>query len=202
GGGDWRRPLEWLTADDGEGAAGSAPRERQERIAVRHRAMLGVANPAPTERRPPRYVREAALRGGGPSDAAPACSAYGVTHAVEHGSIDQRRLPRPVDGQSSVGARRVATDARRSDEPERGIVRTSGHYTHVSAAPSALSALMAGPDGRVIDVACALLLFTAVLVYLLLLPRHLQVGDESYFLYEAKRIRDGEVMYRDIFQFV
>ena len=53
-----------------------------------------------------------------------------------------------------------------------------------------------------VDVACALLLFAATLVYIWLQPRHLQVGDESYFLYEAKRIRHGEVMYRDIFQFV
>lgn len=45
-------------------------------------------------------------------------------------------------------------------------------------------------------------LAAATLVYLASLPRYLGWADESYFLYEAKRIRDGEVMYRDIFQFI
>ena len=45
-----------------------------------------------------------------------------------------------------------------------------------------------------------LLLFAAIAVYLSLLPYNLGLYDESYFLYEAKRIRDGEVYYRDIFQ--
>jgi hypothetical protein len=42
----------------------------------------------------------------------------------------------------------------------------------------------------------------ATVVYLLCLPRWLDLADESFLLYEAKRIRDGEVMYRDFFQFV
>lgn len=45
-------------------------------------------------------------------------------------------------------------------------------------------------------------LFVATVVYLASLPRYLGWADESYFLYEAKRIRDGKVMYRDIFQYV
>jgi hypothetical protein len=51
------------------------------------------------------------------------------------------------------------------------------------------------------DALPALLIFAAALAYLASLPRFLGVADESYFLYEAKRIRDGEVMYRDFFQF-
>jgi hypothetical protein len=51
------------------------------------------------------------------------------------------------------------------------------------------------------DAGVALALCAATVAYLLLLPRDLNITDESYFLYEAKRIRDGEVMYRDIFQF-
>jgi hypothetical protein len=45
-------------------------------------------------------------------------------------------------------------------------------------------------------------LAAVTLAYLASLPRYLGWADESYFLYEAKRIRDGEVMYRDIFQFI
>lgn len=52
------------------------------------------------------------------------------------------------------------------------------------------------------DAALALLLFLAIVAYLVYLPRTLGRADESHFLYEAKRIRDGEVMYRDFFQFV
>lgn len=48
----------------------------------------------------------------------------------------------------------------------------------------------------------ALALAIITLAYLASLPRYLGWADESYFLYEAKRIRDGEVMYRDIFQFI
>jgi len=51
------------------------------------------------------------------------------------------------------------------------------------------------------DAALALLIFAAAWAYLASLPRYLGGADESYFLYEAKRIRDGEVMYRDFFQF-
>ena len=55
-------------------------------------------------------------------------------------------------------------------------------------------------DGR--DGIVAMLLFAAAVAYLALVPRNLGLADESYFLYEAKRIREGEVMYRDFFQFV
>jgi hypothetical protein len=52
------------------------------------------------------------------------------------------------------------------------------------------------------DAALALLLCLAIVAYLSYLPRDLGRADESNFLYEAKRIRDGEVMYRDFFQWV
>jgi hypothetical protein len=52
------------------------------------------------------------------------------------------------------------------------------------------------------DAVLALLLFVAIVAYLTYLPRTLGRADESHFLYEAKRIRDGDVMYRDFFQFV
>lgn len=52
------------------------------------------------------------------------------------------------------------------------------------------------------DAVLALLLFVGIVAYLTDLPRTLGRADESHFLYEAKRIRDGEVMYRDFFQFV
>jgi hypothetical protein len=51
-------------------------------------------------------------------------------------------------------------------------------------------------------VALALALFAGAAVYLSLLPRNLNWADESYFLYEAKRLRDGELLYRDVFEFV
>jgi len=59
-----------------------------------------------------------------------------------------------------------------------------------------------GPSRLNADVALALLLFGAAFAYLSSLPHSLNGTDESYFLYEAKRIRDGEVMYRDFFQYV
>jgi hypothetical protein len=52
------------------------------------------------------------------------------------------------------------------------------------------------------DRVLAVLLFAGFVAYLWYLPRNLGRADESHFLYEAKRIRDGEVMYRDFFQFV
>jgi hypothetical protein len=56
--------------------------------------------------------------------------------------------------------------------------------------------------GGSLDRAAAFFLFAATVAYLASLPRYLGWADESYFLHEAKRIRDGEVMYRDIFQFI
>jgi hypothetical protein len=52
------------------------------------------------------------------------------------------------------------------------------------------------------DLGLALLLFAATAGYVAAWPRPLGLADESYFLYEAERIRSGEVMYRDFFQFV
>lgn len=57
-------------------------------------------------------------------------------------------------------------------------------------------------SGRAADAIVMLLIFGGVALYLCLLPWGLQAADESYFLVEAKRLRDGEVMYRDIFEFV
>jgi hypothetical protein len=47
-------------------------------------------------------------------------------------------------------------------------------------------------DGRV-DATAAALLLCGTVMYLSSLPHNLGVTDESYFLYEAKRIREGEV---------
>ena len=48
----------------------------------------------------------------------------------------------------------------------------------------------------------SVLVGAGMILYLRQLPRSLHPADESFFLYEAKRVRDGEVTYRDIFQFV
>jgi hypothetical protein len=52
------------------------------------------------------------------------------------------------------------------------------------------------------DAVLSVLFLLGTVAYLWYLPRDLAHVDESNFLYEAKRIRDGEVMYRDFFQFV
>ena len=52
------------------------------------------------------------------------------------------------------------------------------------------------------DAVLAVLVFVGIVTYLVYLPRSLGRADESHFLYEAKRIREGQVMYRDFFQFV
>ena len=52
-----------------------------------------------------------------------------------------------------------------------------------------------------LDGATCLLLLVGVVLYLNAFPRSLGEGDESYFLLEAKRIAQGEVLYRDIFWF-
>src|SRR5262245_10164019 len=51
------------------------------------------------------------------------------------------------------------------------------------------------------DALLGLLVFSATVAYLATLPATLGRADESFFLYQAKRIRDGQVMYRDFFQF-
>lgn len=53
-----------------------------------------------------------------------------------------------------------------------------------------------------IDGAIALLVFCATVLYLSQLPHNLGGSDEAYFLVEAKRVAGGEVMYRDIFEFI
>ncbi len=57
-------------------------------------------------------------------------------------------------------------------------------------------------ESRRRDLALAVALAAGACAYLAALPRNLSGADESYLLYEAKRILDGEVMYRDISQFV
>src|SRR5262245_2833512 len=50
------------------------------------------------------------------------------------------------------------------------------------------------------DVALSAALFATVFVYIRFFwPRTLVALDEGAFLYEAKRVLDGEVMYRDFF---
>jgi len=63
------------------------------------------------------------------------------------------------------------------------------------------SAPFTTPEWDRVDGVLLVLIFAAVAAYLSLLPWGLQSADESYFLNEAKRIRDGELMYRDIFEF-
>ena len=52
------------------------------------------------------------------------------------------------------------------------------------------------------DAALALLIFAGTVLYLSWLPRNLTAADESIHLYEAKRILDGEVLYRDVFEMI
>jgi len=65
-----------------------------------------------------------------------------------------------------------------------------------------MPSLLPTRSGRAADAVVMLLIVGGVALYLCLLPWGLQAADESYFLVEAKRLRDGEVMYRDIFEFV
>ncbi len=58
------------------------------------------------------------------------------------------------------------------------------------------------PESRRRDLALAAALAAGACAYLAALPRNLSGADESYLLYEAKRILDGEVLYRDVAQFV
>lgn len=52
------------------------------------------------------------------------------------------------------------------------------------------------------DALFAGLLFTATVLYWIWLPHSLGPADESVHLYEAKRVLDGEVLYRDVFNFI
>ncbi len=64
----------------------------------------------------------------------------------------------------------------------------------------------ADASGRVLltpaDAAAALLLFAATVIYFVELPHNLGFTDEGGFLYEAKRLLDGDVFYRDIFEII
>jgi hypothetical protein len=62
--------------------------------------------------------------------------------------------------------------------------------------------MSARPNLRGPDALLSGLVVLGTVAYLWYLPRDLGHVDEWNFLYEAKRIRDGEVMYRDFFQFV
>lgn len=57
------------------------------------------------------------------------------------------------------------------------------------------------PLGRA-DLLATLALGAAVLALVLQRPPTLGFADESYYLYESKRIYDGEVLYRDVFDIV
>lgn len=52
------------------------------------------------------------------------------------------------------------------------------------------------------DMLVALALLTVSVLYLTSLPHNLGGSDEAYFLVESKRVADGEVMYRDVFEFI
>jgi hypothetical protein len=52
------------------------------------------------------------------------------------------------------------------------------------------------------DRAIALALGGLAVAYLVSLPRSLGASDEATYLYEAKRLLHGEVMYRDVFDFI
>jgi hypothetical protein len=53
-----------------------------------------------------------------------------------------------------------------------------------------------------LDALLCVLLFTFVVVYLVNWPRNLGASDEGLYLYEAKRLLDGELFYRDIYEIV
>jgi hypothetical protein len=52
------------------------------------------------------------------------------------------------------------------------------------------------------DACIAALLFAGAALYWIALPHSLGAADESVHLYEAKRVLDGEVLYRDVFNFI
>jgi hypothetical protein len=58
------------------------------------------------------------------------------------------------------------------------------------------------PDDRSrTDALAALLIAAGVVWYIASLPHNLGIADEAYLLNDARRIRNGELMYRDIFYF-
>jgi hypothetical protein len=52
------------------------------------------------------------------------------------------------------------------------------------------------------DLVVSSIIVAGVVVYLNMLPRNLSPADESVHLYEAKRLLHGEVMYRDVFNYI
>jgi hypothetical protein len=56
------------------------------------------------------------------------------------------------------------------------------------------------PRGGWLDVLLPALLFTATTLYVAAQPRNLAPADESVYLYEAKRVLEGAVLYRDVFE--
>ncbi len=50
------------------------------------------------------------------------------------------------------------------------------------------------------DLLLAALLFGSTALYVCIQPRNLGPGDESVYLYEAKRVFEGAVLYRDVFE--
>ncbi len=70
----------------------------------------------------------------------------------------------------------------------------------VSPAPATPRTALRGAVAA--DVVLAAALSAGTVAHLLALPPQLNRADESYFLLEAVRIRGGEVMYRDFFNFI
>jgi len=58
------------------------------------------------------------------------------------------------------------------------------------------------PQQSRLDVVVALVLFAGTLAYLSTLPRILGPSDEGLYLYNAKRVLDGDVLYRDIYDII
>src|SRR5262245_23569214 len=102
-------------------------------------------------------------------------------------AVQEQRL-RP-QGLESHSARRVPEAARRGAEPD-GLTqrRPQGSF------------LLRGGRSAWIDVALPALLFAATALYVAAQPRHLAPADESVYLYEAQRVLEGEVLYRDVFE--
>ena len=58
------------------------------------------------------------------------------------------------------------------------------------------------PGGRRLDTALATLLLAGTALFCWSLPHALGISDEGLFLYEAKRVAEGAVLYRDIFELI
>src|SRR5512139_560067 len=52
------------------------------------------------------------------------------------------------------------------------------------------------------DLLVCVVLFVASVAYLVNRPHNLQMADEAYYLGIAKRVSEGEVLYRDVFDFL